>query len=90
VTLYKKRGGTVRVVGHASSRTKDLDPYQHRLVNLRISMDRANSVARGLRRLGIPANKIITEAKSDNNPVYQEVMPAGEAGNRRVEIYLDN
>jgi len=28
-------------------------------------------------------------AVADNEPVYYEVMPSGEAGNRRAEIYID-
>jgi flagellar motor protein MotB len=26
---------------------------------------------------------------ADEQPVYHEVMPSGEAGNRRAEIYID-
>jgi flagellar motor protein MotB len=28
-------------------------------------------------------------ASSDSDPVFFEVMPAGESGNRRVEIYFE-
>jgi flagellar motor protein MotB len=31
-----------------------------------------------------------TAAVGDNRPIYLEVMPSGEAGNRRTEIYLTN
>jgi len=87
--MKKEKGGTLRVVGHASSRTRDIDPLRHRLVNFRLSLARANSVARALIRRGIPAHEVQVQAMSDNAPVYYEFMPAGEAGNRRAEIYLD-
>jgi flagellar motor protein MotB len=89
VKMKKEKGGTLRVVGHASSRTRDVDPLRHRLVNFRLSLARANSVARALIRRGIPAHELQVQAMSDNAPVYYEFMPAGEAGNRRAEIYLD-
>jgi flagellar motor protein MotB len=89
VKMKKEKGGTVRVIGHASSRTRDVDPLRHRLVNFRLSLARANVVARRLVRLGVPAQDVQVMAKADNEPVYYEFMPAGEAGNRRAEIYLD-
>ncbi|MBK18371.1 MAG: hypothetical protein CMM52_05990 [Rhodospirillaceae bacterium] len=88
--LYKQRGGNVHVIGHASSRTRNLDPRRHQLANFRVSYDRANAVARELRRLGVAATAIRVSALSDSQPVFLEVMPAGEAGNRRAEIVLEN
>jgi flagellar motor protein MotB len=32
----------------------------------------------------------VAEARADNQPVFHEFMPTGEAGNRRAEIYLAN
>ncbi len=87
--LYKQKGGKVRVVGHASSRTRNTDPLRHQLANFRVSLARANAVARQLTRLGVPADKIAVTAVADNEPVYYEFMPKGEAGNRRAEIFLD-
>jgi outer membrane protein OmpA-like peptidoglycan-associated protein len=89
VKLKKEKGGSLRVVGHASSRTRDVDPLRHRLVNFRLSLARANAVARALSRRGVPASEVRIQAMSDNAPLYHEFMPAGEAGNRRAEIYLD-
>jgi len=87
--FHRKRGGTVRVVGHASSRTRNMDAVRHKMVNFRISAQRVDSVARELASLGIPSDKIVVAAHSDEEPVYYEVMPSGEAGNRRAEVYLD-
>jgi outer membrane protein OmpA-like peptidoglycan-associated protein len=88
--LVKGRGGRLVVIGHASSRTRDLDPLRHHLANFRISYDRAEAVAKELVRQGVARDLIETSAMSDSRPVFHEVMPAGEAQNRRVEIVLAN
>lgn len=86
----KQSGARVRVVGHASSRTRNMDPMSHHMVNFKVSLDRANAVARELRRRGVNPSTVTVEAVSDTQPVFIEVMPAGEAGNRRVEILIEN
>ncbi len=86
---YLSSGRKVRVVGHSSSRTRNMDPVRHRMVNFGISAERANAVALELQNLGVPSDQITVVAASDDMPMYYEVMPSGEAGNRRVEIYLD-
>jgi outer membrane protein OmpA-like peptidoglycan-associated protein len=87
--LQRKRNATLRIIGHASSRTRDLDPVKHQIVNFRISVDRAHVVARELVRLGVPAGKLTIGAKSDQERVFYEFMPAGETGNQRTEIYIE-
>lgn len=82
------RGGSVVVVGHASARTQNLEPDRHFEANLATSQRRANAVAEALRSFGVPGNSLYVEARGAAQPVFQEVMPSGEAGNRRVEIYL--
>lgn len=82
-------GGAVRIVGHASSRTLNLPIDRHKLVNLWISMDRAEAVARELVRQGVPPTAIAVEARADNEPQFFESMPAAEATNRRAEVYLE-
>jgi outer membrane protein OmpA-like peptidoglycan-associated protein len=88
-TLHRQRGGTIRVVGHASSRTRNMDKGRHRSVNYGISVERASAVARELAKLGVPNEMIVVSAMADEQPVFYEVMPSGEAGNRRAEIYID-
>jgi len=90
VALQKQRGGTVRVVGHASARTGIVDSVRHRLANFETSLQRANAVAAQLVRFGVARDKVAAEAKADSQPVYHEFMPTGEAGNRRAEIFLEN
>ena len=90
IRLHQQRGGTVTVVGHASSRTTNMDPVRHKMVNYGISVNRADKIARELRRMGLAPESIIVDARSDSMPLYYEIMPSGESGNRRAEIYFDN
>ncbi len=87
--LHRQRGGNMRVIGHASRRTRNLDPATHKMVNYRISVARADSVARELIRRGVRADEISVDARADSEPIYYEIMPSGEAGNRRAEIYFE-
>ena len=89
VALYGRTGGQVRVVGHSSSRTQLIDVSAHQQVNYRMSANRAQAVRASLLAQGIPDQMLVMEARADQNPVFHEFMPTGEAGNRRVEIYLN-
>ena len=86
---HKQVGGTLRVVGHASSRTKTNDPIRHKMANFEVSTARAERVANALVKMGVKANKLFVGSVSDSEPRYYEYMPSGEAGNRRTEIYID-
>jgi flagellar motor protein MotB len=66
-----------------------MDSGRHRSVNYQISVERASAIARELANLGVPSEMIVVSAMADEQPVYHEVMPSGEAGNRRAEIYID-
>ena len=90
VALQQQRGGVLRVVGHASQRTAQLDPRAHEATNLQLSQRRADSVARALRGFGVSSNAVIAEGRGDAEQLYHEFMPTGEAGNRRVEIFLQS
>ncbi|MGF1628280.1 MAG: OmpA family protein [Kiloniellaceae bacterium] len=88
--LQQQRGGSLRVVGHASSRTRNATPDEHQIANFDMSLIRANAVLEELLRLGVAPEAARAEALGDAEPVYHEFMPSGEAGNRRVEIFLEN
>lgn len=88
VAIQRQNNARIIVVGHSSSRTGSTDAVSHRVANLETSLKRANAVASALTRLGVPKGQVVTEARSDNQPVFHEFMPTGEAGNRRAEIYL--
>ena len=87
--LHKQYGGIIRVIGNASARTGTLSQVEHELANFEVSMERAGAVAAKLASSGVASTSIIVEARSDNQPIYHEFMPTGEAGNRRAEIYLE-
>ena len=87
--LHRERGGTVRVVGHASSRTRELTLERHKLANFSVSMDRAKVVADQLVRAGVDPGVIFISAVGDQEPIFHEWMPSGESENQRAEIYLD-
>ena len=86
--LHKSYGGVVRVVGHASMRTGSMDLASHQKTNQRISEARAKAVSRQLQRYGVPEMAIQVSAAGDSQPIYAEMMPNGEAANRRAEVYL--
>ncbi len=90
VALQRQRGGTIRVVGHASAHTGVVDQIKHRLANFEMSLKRANTVAAGLVAAGAAKDQVRAEAKGDTQPIFHEFMPTGEAGNRRTEIFLEN
>ena len=76
-------------MGHASQRTPDMHIESHKWTNFLLSVDRANAVALELAQLGVPADVLQVEARSDNEPLSYEYMPAGEAENRRAEIFIE-
>jgi outer membrane protein OmpA-like peptidoglycan-associated protein len=80
--------GTVKVVGHASSRTANMPVERHLEMIFQKSQARANSVAQALIKAGVPADKVQIEAVGDSQPIYYESMPKGEDGNRRAEIFV--
>ena len=88
--LHRRKGGKVRIIGHASSRTRNLTAVKHKMVNFNISVSRADAIAKELMRLGVKRADILVGARADTEPMYYEVMPSGEAGNRRAEIYLES
>ena len=90
VALQQQTGGRpLRVVGHASARTSVADPVKHRMANFDVSVSRAQRVANALVQLGASRDRVAVVGKADSEPVYHEFMPTGEAGNRRVEIFIE-
>ena len=90
VAAFEARGGTgtVKVVGHASSRTANMSVERHLEVIFQKSQARANAVAQALIKGGVPADKVQIEAVGDSQPIFYESMPKGEDGNRRAEIFV--
>lgn len=88
VAAQRQNGADILVVGHASSRTQQLDRARHELVNFRVSLARANAVADVLIGMGVDRSRLRVEAIADSSPIFSEAMPTGEAGNRRAEVYF--
>jgi len=90
VDQYKSMGGagSIRVVGHASSRTPNMPVEKHLEVIFQKSQARADAVAQELIHEGVPAARVLIDAVGDSQPVYFESMPQGEEGNRRAEIFV--
>ena len=86
--IQRQSGGRLIVVGHASSRTQQLNKIEHEIANLDVSMARANAVADVLVESGVARGQVSVEAVADGQPMFVESMPTGEAGNRRAEIFL--
>lgn len=79
---YRDFTGMMSVEGHASAQSSVADPVKRKIINLKISMDRALSVARALMQKGVPAENIATKAYGETRPVGTD-----PAANRRVEVY---
>lgn len=89
VKLAKERNAKIKIVGHASKRTKDMPLNKHKLVNFSISDKRAQTVAKiVIEKYNFPSENLITEAVSDSKPLFREDMPAGTTANQRTEIFI--
>jgi outer membrane protein OmpA-like peptidoglycan-associated protein len=86
--LQRVQGGVLRVIGHASQRTGNMDALAQDQVNKRVSLARATAVAQALVSLGVQPMLVQVAAAGDGQTLYSESTPAGEAGNRRAEVYL--
>jgi outer membrane protein OmpA-like peptidoglycan-associated protein len=83
------RGASVRVVGHTSP-PRDPNSSASLVNNFHVAMDRAQSVASALIRLGLPAARVRVEA--DTSPAsVPDVgnVPQGDAGMRRADVFLE-
>jgi len=90
VALYKERGGRLRLVGHASAEASTEDEIAQRMVNLDLSLKRANAVATTLLDLGAEKANLMIEAKADSEPAEGDVIIGGDSDDRRVEVFLEH
>jgi outer membrane protein OmpA-like peptidoglycan-associated protein len=86
--LQQQQGGQLRVIGHASERTETTDYATHQAINENLSLKRASAVGGALLQMGVPGSAVAISAVGGQGPIFYEFMPTGEAGNRRVEIFL--
>ena len=74
-------GMVVRIVGHTDSTGTDA-------INNPLSLQRAESVKNYLSDRGVPASRIETVGRGSREPIASNATAAGQAKNRRVEIFL--
>jgi len=84
----RQSGGILEIVGHASGLVKTFDPVRRSSINYEVSLRRAKSVGTALVGLGVPVSQLRMDGVGDSKQLYSEYTPAGEAANRRVEIFL--
>jgi len=87
--IQRRNGGTIRVVAHADQDSYGNSANQLERGNFEVSRRRALAVAQQLRALGVPRDRIVAEAASDDEPVYQTNTARGIAANRRAEVFID-
>jgi len=85
----RRTGGLLRIIGHSSMAHAGHDAERAAMVNYKMSLERADAVAKALLSDGIPGNQMQVMAEGAQNPIYAESSATGVAGNRRTEIYLD-
>lgn len=88
--IYRQSGGKgVVLVGHSSGRNGTKDALQGNLVNFKLSLDRATSVGSILVGFGLPRDVVKIDARGASEPKYDESTQNGEAGNRRVDVFIE-
>ena len=90
VATFETRGGngTIKVVGHSSSRTADMSVERHLEVVFQKSQARANAVAQALIKAGVPASQVQIEAVGDSQPIFYESMPMRLFQSSRKRMHL--
>ncbi len=78
-SLEEYPGTNVRIEGHTDS--KGTEDY-----NLKLSVERAESVSTYLRSIGIDRSRLETYGYGESQPIETNETDAGRAQNRRVEV----
>ncbi|MFT3759357.1 OmpA family protein [Thauera sp.] len=74
-------GVAARIIGHTDSQGSEM-------VNLRLSIDRAEAVAAHLAGHGIAFERLSADGRGEADPLASNATEEGRARNRRVEIQL--
>ena len=89
VKIAKDRNAKIKNNRSCEERTKDMPIAEHKIVNFMISDKRAHSVAKiFIENMTFHEVNPITEAVSDSETLFKEIMPAGTKANQRTEIFL--
>ena len=87
--MQRDSGRIISIIGHASHGPLGSSQLKRGLLNFKLSLDRANSVAETLIRFGVARGDVNVEARGDGELLYAETTAAGAAGNRRTEIFFE-
>ena len=87
--LQRDRGGNIYVIGHLSSLPTNLNSVRHHMKYFGLSLERANTVAQELLRLGLKINMVSIGAMQNLRPLKLDGMSSRGAGDDRVEIFLE-
>lgn len=71
----------VQVIGHTDSQGSEM-------VNLKLSIARAEAVAEYLRRRGVGLERLAADGRGEADPLTGNATEAGRARNRRIELLL--
>jgi hypothetical protein len=89
VLLQQQQGGAIASSAMPRERTETTDYATHQAINEGLSLKRASAVGGALLQMGAPGSAVAISGVGGQGPIFYEFMPTGEAGNRRVEIFLD-
>lgn len=81
--LADSPGAAVQVIGHTDSQGSEM-------VNLRLSIARAEAVVEHLRQRGIALERLSADGRGEADPLTSNATEEGRARNRRVELLLRN
>lgn len=79
--LAAEREVAVLVLGHTDSQGSEM-------VNLRLSIARAEAVVEHLRQRGIGLERLSADGRGESDPLTSNATEEGRARNRRVELFL--
>ncbi len=85
--MLGRSGRPVRIEGHASLQAHQKTDSARRIVNLKVSMDRAFAVSRALIARGVPAASLRVSAWGDVAPPQDGTGQPDDSHARRVEIF---
>jgi outer membrane protein OmpA-like peptidoglycan-associated protein len=88
--FQRQSQGALVIVGHASAAgAPQQDTERLDRANQVLSLARADAVAKRLAASGVSGENLSVLGKGSDEPAFAEKDAAAEAGNRRVEIYVD-
>jgi outer membrane protein OmpA-like peptidoglycan-associated protein len=87
--LYGERGSRIRVVGHGSEQIRSAGAGSDGGAGSQTSLARAGAVADELVRQGVPREAIVIGVATGDASRNPELLPGGDAGNRRAEVYFE-